>query len=211
MKRTFAFLLCVLLTCSLFLVGCEKENDVADKKPVIYLYPEVETDVNVKLDYAGRLTCTYPEYKNGWSVTARPDGRLTDADGREYYCLFWEGIADEPYEMVDGFVVAGNETAEFLREKLLYLGLTEVEANEFIIYWLPQMQGNAYNCIRFAGDDYTENAKLTIDPAPDTLIRVFMVWQGIDAPIEIEEQILTVGPERKGFVAVEWGGCELVG
>ncbi len=209
MKRTLAFLICAVLIGSLFLVGCEETGDEPMKKPVIYLYPETETEVSVKLDYAGRLTCTYPEYGDGWKVTARPDGRLTDALGREYYCLFWEGIADEPYEIGEGFVVAGNDTAEFLREKLLYLGLTETEANEFIIYWLPQMQGNAYNYIRFAGDEYTEKAKLDIKPAPDTLIRVFMVWQGLDTPIEVEEQTLTPVTSREGFVAVEWGGCEL--
>ena len=31
-----------------------------DYKPVIYLYPEEDTEVTVKLDYNGLLTCTYP-------------------------------------------------------------------------------------------------------------------------------------------------------
>ena len=29
-------------------------------KPVIYLYPEAETEVTVRLEYQGRLTCTHP-------------------------------------------------------------------------------------------------------------------------------------------------------
>ena len=33
-------------------------------KPVIYLYPQEETDVTVQLDYDGVLTCTYPTYEN---------------------------------------------------------------------------------------------------------------------------------------------------
>ena len=45
-------------------------------KPVIYLYPEQETEVSVELDLNGKLTCTYPEYKDGWKVTAAPDGML---------------------------------------------------------------------------------------------------------------------------------------
>ena len=51
-------------------------------KPVIYLYPEEETEVAVKLNLDGKLTCTYPAYENGWQVTAAPDGTLTDAKGQ---------------------------------------------------------------------------------------------------------------------------------
>ena len=52
-----------------------------DAKPVIYLYPEAETEVTVSLDYGGELTCVYPAFDGGasWSVTAAPDGTLTDA------------------------------------------------------------------------------------------------------------------------------------
>ena len=50
---------------------------------------------------------------------------------------------------------------------------------------------------------------MTIDPAPDTLIRVFLAWKGLDAPGEVEPHKLTA-PERAGFTAVEWGGAEVV-
>lgn len=62
-------------------------------KPVIYLYPEEETEVSVQVNFTegGELTCTYPEYGNGWEVTALPDGTIYDKDGNEYYCLYWEG------------------------------------------------------------------------------------------------------------------------
>lgn len=56
MKRFFAALL--TLACMLSLSACREEQAAA--KPVIYLYPEEETAVTVKLDYAGALTCTYP-------------------------------------------------------------------------------------------------------------------------------------------------------
>ena len=88
------------------------------------------------------------------------------------------------------------------------LGLTRREANEFIVYWLPLMEENPYNLITFQSECYTESAVLTVDPAPDTTIRVFMVWKGLDAPVEIAPQELTA-PERVGFTLVEWGGTEL--
>ena len=97
----------------------------------------------------------------------------------------------------------------FLEEKLAILGLTEREANEFIIYWLPVLQENKYNYIRFATEaEINQNMPLNITPTPDTTVRVLMTYKGLEEPIEVEEQIL-VTPERNGFVAVEWGGTEL--
>lgn len=192
------------------LTGCEVvDRGAVTAKPVIYLYPEEETQVSVSLDFDGQLTSTYPAYEDGWTVEASPDGTLTDpATGRQYYCLFWEGIGPTEYDFSAGFCVAGENTAAFLEDALADLGLTEKEANEFLIYWLPKMEHNPYNLISFQTEAYTDSAALTIDPAPDTLIRVFMAWQGLDQPVEVEPQTLTT-PDRTGFTAVEWGGAEM--
>ena len=111
------------------LAGCGGDpggRGVPAAKPVIYLYPEEETRVNVKLDYDVRLTSTYPSYEDGWTVDAAPDGTLTDPDtGRQYYCLFWEGMTDTEYDFSTGFCVAGVDTAAFLEGALADLGLTE--------------------------------------------------------------------------------------
>lgn len=189
------------------LSGCVME--ATTEKPVIYLYPEEETRVSVTLDYDGQFTSTYPSYEDGWTVDAAPDGTLTAPDtGRQYYCLFWEGVTEAEYDFSTGFCVAGADTAAFLEGALADLGLTEKEANEFIIYWLPRMEHNPYNLISFQTTAYTDSAKLTIDPAPDTLIRVFMAWQGVEEQVEVPPQTLTA-PQRSGFTAVEWGGAEV--
>lgn len=177
-------------------------------KPVIYLYPEEETEVSVKVDYAGELTCVYPEYGQGWNVTARPDGTIFDENGKEYYCLYWEGSELSCWPMEEGFCVPGADTAAFLEDALEKLGLNRREANEFIIYWLPRMEGNPYNLIRFQEEAYTDAAKLDISPAPDTLIRVFMTFLPLEQPVDIAPQTLTA-PERTGFTVVEWGGSML--
>ncbi len=178
-------------------------------KPVIYLYPKKETDVNVTIDLDGALTCTYPKYKNGWNVTAKPDGTLINKDDtREYSYLYWEGIGETKWDMSKGFVVKGNKTIEFLQEKLEYLGLTAKELNEFIVYWLPQMHNNKYNLITFQTDVYEQSAKLNISPKPDSMLRIFMVFKGLDEFVNIEEQELSLF-ERNGFTVVEWGGIEI--
>lgn len=190
----------------LLLAGCG--DDTVFAKPVIYLYPEQEIEVSVQLDYDGELTCTYPAYEDGWSVTAQPDGTLTDEAGKQYSYLFWEGETDIEYDMSRGFVVKGSDTAEFLQEKLSYLGLTPREYNEFIVYWLPKMQDHPYNLIAFQQEAYTDSAALTITPQPDSILRVFMAYQPLEQPVEIEEQVLAPFA-REGFAVVEWGGTEI--
>lgn len=193
----------------LFLPGCTpKEDEQLAAKPVIYLYPEEAAEVTLKLDYPGELLCTYPAYEDGWQVTAYPDGTLLDGQGQEYSYLFWEGADDLEYPMEEGFVVRGTETAAFLREKLALLGLTPREYNEFIVYWLPQMEGNPYNLITFQQDAYTETVGLEVTPAPDSVLRVFMVYKPLREPLPVKEPALP-SFTRKGFTVVEWGGTAL--
>ena len=171
--------LLTVLSCLCGLTACRERRyeDECAEKPVIYLYPERETEVTVRLDYAGRLTCTYPAYNGGWRVLARPDGTLTDESGQTYSYLYWEGVNGAEYDFSEGFCVAGSDTAAFLEDALSRLGLNRREANEFIVYWLPRMEANPYNLIAFQSDAYTDTAKLSIEPAPDTLLRVFMAWK----------------------------------
>ena len=178
------------------------------EKPIIYLYPEEETKVTVTLGNSNLITCSYPEYISGWSVLAYPNGNLVDlTTNRTLYSLYYESTNAIEFKVEEeGFVVARDDIAEFLEEKLEVLGLSEREAEEFIIYWLPKLQENEYNYIRFASSEEIEaNMPLDINPEPDTIIRVLMTYKGLDKPIEVTEQEL-VTPERTGFVAVEWGG-----
>lgn len=176
-------------------------------KPVIYLYPEEETQVSVELTLDGKLSCTYPAYQDGWNVTAMPDGTLY-ADGLSYNYLYWEGETNAAWDWSEGFCVKGADTAAFLEDALEKLGLTRREANEFIVYWLPLMQDNPYNLISFQTEAYTDAAKLDIDPAPDTLIRVFMTWRASETHVAVNTQKLDA-PQRNGFTVVEWGGTEV--
>lgn len=180
-------------------------------KPIIYLYPTDETEVSVKLLKDKNLTCSYPKYQDRWSVLAKTNGDLIDlTTNRQLYALYYESKSEIEFKVKhDGFIVKGEEVAEFLEEKLSVLGLTEREAEEFIVYWLPKLEANKYNYIRFATlDEINENMPLEINPNPDTILRVLMTFKGLDNPIDVEEQQLTT-QERTGFVAVEWGGTEI--
>ena len=189
----------------------EEEPSGGLLKPIIYLYPETTTQVHVQLDYNGDLIHTYPKYPtNGWQVEAYPDGTLIDANGQEYYALYWEGSQAKNYQPEEGFVIAGKDSRSFLESSLATLGLNRKEANEFIIYWLPQLEENAYNFIHFSSAEYEKMAALHISPTPETLIRVMMVFKPLEAPINIPLQNLdALAKQRKGFTVVEWGGSKL--
>ena len=209
MKKVCTLLLSVLVLLALCACGPEESDDSnLTEKPVIYLYPETETRVTVKLDLPGELTCAYPAYDGGWTVTAAPDGTLTDEHGQTYNYLYWEGEGTEAYDFSKCFCVAGSDTAAFLEDALDRLGLTRREANEFLVYWLPRMQDNPYNLIAFQQEAYTESAKLTVSPQPDSVLRVFMAWKPLARPVDVPAQTLP-GFERRGFTLVEWGGAEV--
>ncbi len=201
---------CFVLVAGLYMYTASRATI---DKPIIYLYPEQEIEVSAKLGREDLLTCTYPKYEsNGWKVLAKPNGDLVDLKtGRNLYSLYWEGKNSKAYtgKFEEGFVISGEDTASFLEEKLEMLGLNEREAEEFIVYWLPQLEKNKYNYIRFQTMEEIEKAMpLNIEPKPDTIIRVMMEWKGLNKKIEVKEQKLET-PERKGFVAVEWGGTEI--
>ena len=192
-------------------------------KPIIYLYPEEEKDVHVSLELKNsEMLYMWPNANQAennifnWDVTADKNGKIQDENGNEYSYLFWEatGYADGNFEK--GFCVKGSETGEFLREKLAEIGLTPEEYNEFIVYWLPKMQNNEYNIIRFEGldanDEYNSNFVLNVTDEngieADSMLRVMMVWEASDSYKEIEPQEFETF-ERNGFTVVEWGGTEI--
>lgn len=204
---------------SLFIVMIDdttKKNkrDIVIKKPVLYLYPEKEMDVNIKVLFDGQFNFTYPTYDNGWFVKAFPSGKLINRkDNKSYSYLFWDGEKKYPtnssiYE--SGFIIYRDSIVSFLQNILSKYGLNEYEANEFIVFWTPYLIKNEWNFIHFRmGKDYETISKNIVKPKPDVEIRVFMDFMKIDKPYPIKNQTFT-SVQRKGFTLVEWGGAELI-
>lgn len=208
-KKTFkSYLIAGIIV---FIVTYFMEVVTSFAKPIIYIYPEENnTKVEISLSHPEDITCSYPKYNNGWNVVANKDGTLKlENSPREYYSLYWEGNNNRDRKIEEGFVVKGKDTANFLEEKLSILGLTDKEAEEFIIYWLPKLEKNNYNLIRFIPiEELNEENELIINPKPDTLIRVMMEFKALPFKIDIKEQQLEK-VTREGFTVVEWGGTEL--
>ena len=122
--------------------------------------------------------------------------------------MFWEAdINNFTPKFETGFIVTKENAISFLEEKLKILGLTDLEANEFITYWIPVLNKNEKSVVSFQFENYEKAAPLEITPKPDTLIRVFLcikkAGNGDDA---IPEQKLPA-QTRNGYTVVEWGGC----
>ncbi len=183
------------------------EGGVEMAKPVIYLYPEEETDITVKVYPQNGFSRTEPAYNNGWEVTAKPDGTIINkSDGKKYPYLFWESEDYSATESNEGFVVKTGELSLFFTEKLAILGLNHKEIDDFLDFWIPILnKGNYYYIHFFDRESLDDLAPLVVDPEPDTVIRVFFDSKPLDNPVNVEEQEL-VKVERVGFTVAEWGG-----
>lgn len=172
-------------------------------KPVIYLYPTEETQVNVKL--GATITKSEPVYNNGWQVMAKPNGELTFGD-KIYQSLYWEGTGQDYPIVNQGFVVAKADLERTLKEQVAKLGLNDKESADFMAFWLPKMPKTAYTRLTWFGTkDINRLAPLTITPKPDTVIRIFLDFQGLNQKIDLKPQVLSAIP-RQGFTVIEWGG-----
>lgn len=209
--KKLVFLIIVFLFVDFFTYFAFLVTNNARHKPIIYLYPTQEEIITVSLGHKENITSSYPKYYDNWRVLAKPNGDLNYIKtNQNLYGLYYESTGVLNYKVKkEGFCVEGKDIASFLEDKLAKLGLNEREAEEFIIYWLPKLENNKYNYIRFASKEEIDNdMPLIITPSPDTTIRVLMTFKGLNRPINVKEQIIET-PERKGFVAVEWGGTEI--
>ena len=227
MKKTLIIVSCLVVASLSFLAACDTHekkgnHEVLDEKPVVYVYPEEEQGLTMTIDVKGTLDMVYPAPERqvqteegtraSWTISAAPDGTLTDASGRSYPYVFWEGPVrqDTPER---GFIVAREDVVPFLEEKLGQLGLTDKEAADFITFWAPQIRANEYTFVSFDASSYTAHARYSFtDEAgapvePDTFIRVFMTIRAADANEEVTPQVFGPTPTRSGFTVVEWGGA----
>ena len=227
MKKILIIASCLVVASLSFLAACDTHekkgnHEVLDEKPVVYVYPEEEQGLTMTIDVKGTLDMVYPAPERqvqteegtraSWTISAAPDGTLTDASGRSYPYVFWEGPVrqDTPER---GFIVAREDAVPFLEEKLGQLGLSDKEAADFITYWAPRIRANEYTFVSFDASSYTQQVTYSFaDEAgnqvvPDTFIRVFMTIRAADANEEVTPQVFGPTPTRSGFTAVEWGGA----
>ena len=156
-RRLFVFLAAGAVIYAILSLAPGDPAQVILGKPAIYLYPQEETEVFVNVNLAqGQFDVTEPALGDGWRVTARPDGVLTDETGQNWPYLFWEASCSAQFDFSQGFVVPGRQAEEFLLLSLGKLGLNAQETADFMEFWLPQLEENPYNLIAFQQQAYTD-------------------------------------------------------
>lgn len=176
-------------------------------KPVIYLYPEKDMNVSVKVAPNGGFKFTEPTYNNGWNVWASTQSELTNiSDGASYPYLFWEGKAYNYDTPNHGFVLKRESVAHDMAILLKRLGLNEKESADFMEFWQPKLEIKPYVYVTFLPQaEFDKLAPLTVTPKPDKVIRVFMDYEPLDHFVSVPPLKITT-PTRTGFMVVEWGG-----
>ena len=181
-------------------------------KPVIYLYPEIEQDVQVRVNPVGEMNFTYPKYNEGWSVIAAPDGTIKH-EGNEYNYLFWESKQMTNVGVFahnGGYVVEKKNVLSFLENKLSEAGFTSKEKADFITYWVPRLIQYDEVLIEFIQNSNCDQfATLEILPIPDNTNRFYISWaeyngETVSQPQKIQKM------DRSGFDVLEWGGQQLI-
>lgn len=175
-------------------------------KPVVYLYPTKNTPVSVAVGADVRISePTYPS--GGWqNVLATPSGKLT-YKGSSYDSLYWEGYGHGQYPNITaGSVVAKKDAVSTIRSQLKQQGLNNTEIDDFMEFWQPRLPDTPYVRLSWLSTAQLNTlAPLQISPKPQSVIRVFLDFEGLDRPISLPTQTLTT-PKRQGFTVVEWGG-----
>ncbi|KAG9020743.1 hypothetical protein FS837_007912, partial [Tulasnella sp. UAMH 9824] len=128
----------------------------------------------------------------------------------------------------DSVVMSAQDVTPYLEKALLALGLHTEARTSFITYWLPSFLEHEYIALRFIPQvDYEASAPLLVEPKPDVVTRVLMLFQGIMAAQlaeweEARERSLADVSMWKGIVGtedarqrdeslfrvLEWGGME---
>jgi len=177
-------------------------------KPADYFYPTQKTDIHFDVNPVGEFTYTDPQYaKGGWDFTAYPDGKVVH-NGQTYPYIYWDAAI--PNSMIQkpktGYSVAYADLRQFLNDLMPKLGLNEKETNDFVGYWTKQLPKANYYFIGMIPQEHINAlAPLTVNPAPDSILRVTLYFKDMDkdmniAPPQIESFT------RKGFSVIEWGG-----
>lgn len=180
-------------------------------KPVIYLYPEKDTLVDVAVKTAGKIAVSDPLYPvDGWKdVLAHPDGTLIYKN-KQYRELFYESETHDLKRPKAGIVITKQNLKTDLLSFITQLGLTrEDEQNEFLDWWLPrlaQIKTDKIFVSILENDEKQRLDKVIISPKPNTMIEFIVYFAPLSNNETVIPLILPPTPIRTGFTAVEWGG-----
>jgi len=175
-------------------------------KPALYLYPEEETELTVKVEPAGHITESIPDHEEeGWNVVAYPDGRiqpinrstdqpinrtsdqLANSEQRtaNYDYLYYEAsLTNVTIPKDHGWIKSADALPVFFADILPHLGLNKTETRDFMDYWIPKLtgEGEQWYITLIDRKELDRVEKISFSKQPDTFIRVRFYFEKLDSP-----------------------------
>ncbi len=176
-------------------------------KPNIYLYPKETTSlcVNVNFPKGGELIKSIPEYEDGWCVTVEPNGKINNI----HYFLFYESAQPNIWQTNEGWCVESKELSTFFNDILLQYNFSEKEIADFIEYWIPTLNTDAYYLIYPQTKSIINRViDLEFSKKPTNLFRLFFAFKESEDYTNIAEPTVK-SANREEFYVIEWGGVIL--
>jgi hypothetical protein len=194
--------------------SCDPEDDCEDEpqcdtcvmvyKPNIYIYPEEDIQLAVKLDFpmGGKIVTSIPEYVNSWNITVDKNGLINNI----YSYLFYESTQPDIWQKNNGWIMEKTELEAFFRSNMTAYGFLGQEIEDFIDYWIPRLDNYGYYSICPQTAELIDKViKLSFSKQPENILRLFYVIEGFDNLPEIIVEPTINSFERKNFFVTEWG------
>ena len=149
------------------------------------------------------MTASEPEYGDGWEVAVDSAGRI---DGTWDY-LFYEIAMRGAPRIPVGWCLPWDGLTAGLESIITDLGLVASEKEDFLTYWMSRLpRREFYEINPVTGADLEAWVKLKVVPTPDSNLRFWLFFRGIDEAVELQEPVIPAF-ERTGTTVVEWGGA----
>lgn len=206
-------------------------------KPVIYFYNFQPTSLIVKLNLNLEIwepTHLYPTPSSfnrniiTWNceLIKNKEEDLNylkmNTNKKFYSYIFWEALTlndDANSFFINNlrkyYVFDSEVICDRLDDILHHKGLNTREREDFITYWMPDLVSKKYCMISFMDQcTYDSIANLKIEPCPEKILRVFMVFKPTDSLEEYEtdnliEEERFIRENMNESLVVEWGAMNL--
>ncbi|KAK0480773.1 hypothetical protein IW261DRAFT_1685299 [Armillaria novae-zelandiae] len=210
----------------------KRSYDVVDGKPVIYLFSPIEQEVSVQQSLINewRFSAVYPVVSVKpsallgretitWRAITHNDQTLTEAaTGLRASYLYWEATSESSparsFSPIwcnlnddDSVVLPVSTITPYLDNALASLGLNIEARTSFITY-------HSYIALRFVPqNEYETAAVLHIEPSPDVVTRIFMLFKSISED-RLGEWSGAISRSQDNVewwreLVLEWGGMEV--
>ena len=182
--------------------GCDTCNMAY--KPNIYIYPNEQIDLSVKLSFpmGGKIVTSIPEYGTGWNIKVDTSGLINNT----YSCLFYESTQPDVWQRSYGWIIQIDKLESFFRQNMMNYGFNGREIDDFIEYWIPKFNSyplySIYPQTKSIIDDVIQ---LDFSKQPENILRLFYVIKGHN---QLQNKLTepTIDEfKREGYFVTEWG------